>query len=125
MRVNHRAGAGSGIGRQIALRLAEHGARLVLWDVDAVRNEQTRNDIVERGGEAHAYVCDVSCYKAVAVCAADVGRAVGRVDLLVNNAGIATTTRHVDTDPGARFSAGRKTKIVLGIVTQQSLSRRC
>lgn len=77
-------GAGRGIGRLLAVELAERGARLVLWDVD--------DDAVESAakacGAAGAYCCDVSDRQAVYAMAGRVRREVGDVDVLVNNAGV-------------------------------------
>ena len=53
-------GAGHGIGRELALQLAEQGARLALWDVDAARCEHTARDIRAKGGRAISYCCDIS-----------------------------------------------------------------
>lgn len=74
-------GAGSGIGRAIAQRLAADGARLRLWDVDMDAAEETARIC---GGETVAHQVDVSDDAAVASAAADAGQ----VYALVNNAGI-------------------------------------
>ena len=73
-------GAGRGIGRATALRLAADGARVVVNDVDAERVAQV---VAELGDAGVAGVADVTDEKAVA---ALVGRT-GPVDILVNNAG--------------------------------------
>ena len=46
-------GAGSGIGRAIALRLAEDTARIAIWDIDAAGAEKTAELIRAAGGTAH------------------------------------------------------------------------
>ncbi len=81
-------GAGQGIGRAIALKLAGEGATLVINDISPSA-EEVAIKIKAGGGEAVAILADVSS-------AADVSRMIeqitsqyGRIDILVNNAGIA------------------------------------
>jgi 2-keto-3-deoxy-L-fuconate dehydrogenase len=81
-------GAGSGLGRSTALLFATEGARVVVADIREDAASRTVDDIVAGGGEARAAIGDVS-EKSVAD--AMVGEAVdgfGRLDVLVNNAGI-------------------------------------
>ena len=82
-------GAGRGIGREIALTLAAEGATTVISDVrqadvDAVAAECTR-----RGGGGGGHLCDVRDAGRVAAMVDDVVRAHRRIDVLVNNAGVA------------------------------------
>lgn len=53
-------GAGHGIGRDLALQLAEQGVRLALWDIDAARCEQIAREVRAKGGRATSYCCDVA-----------------------------------------------------------------
>jgi 2-hydroxycyclohexanecarboxyl-CoA dehydrogenase len=80
-------GAGAGIGRAIARRLARDGARVAIVDLDAARAEEAAEDIRGGGGEALAVTADVSDFEAVRRAVASVETAWGRVDILVNNAG--------------------------------------
>ncbi|KAL3248250.1 hypothetical protein MRX96_056657 [Rhipicephalus microplus] len=89
-------GAGSGIGRLLSLRFAQRGARLVLWDIDRAGNEETARLIREAGGKAWPYVCNVAESKTVYETAAKVREDVGRVDIVVNNAGVVTGKRLLD-----------------------------
>lgn len=82
-------GAGSGIGRSIALRFAEHGAAVEILELNLAKGEQTAAAIRDAGGTAECQECDV-------VDASQVERAIdavcdrrGTIDILVNNAGIA------------------------------------
>jgi len=80
-------GAASGIGRGIALRLAELGAAIVILDIDAAGAKSTEERIAQQG-KARFEKCDVrssrDCQQAVAA-AID---AFGKIDILCNNAGV-------------------------------------
>ncbi|CAL1288191.1 unnamed protein product [Larinioides sclopetarius] len=89
-------GGGCGIGRLLALRFAQHGARIVVWDLNLNGAQETVKMVKDQGGEAFAYRCDVSQPQAVYDAAAKVKQEVGKVDILVNNAGIVTGKRLLD-----------------------------
>lgn len=82
-------GAGSGLGRAIALRLARPGAQVLLADVDPVACEETARLAEGRGAVAHMQVVDVADAAQVEALAAEADRRLGRIDLVVNNAGVA------------------------------------
>jgi NAD(P)-dependent dehydrogenase (short-subunit alcohol dehydrogenase family) len=82
-------GAGSGIGRALALELAGRGARLALSDVNAVGVADTAASCEKRGAQAKGYVLDVSDRAAVQAHADEVVADFGGVNLVVNNAGVA------------------------------------
>jgi NAD(P)-dependent dehydrogenase (short-subunit alcohol dehydrogenase family) len=90
-------GAGSGIGRSLAIRSARAGALLALsdWDADGLA-ETVR--LVERAGATTVRhdVVDVSDRAAVAAWAAAVVEQLGRVNLVVNNAGVTATGDFTD-----------------------------
>ncbi|WP_327144164.1 SDR family NAD(P)-dependent oxidoreductase [Nocardia sp. NBC_01327] len=81
-------GAGSGIGRGIAKALAEAGAMVVVADINDATAEDTVAIIRANGGEAHAYVLDVSDTPALEAFAEQVRDTHGVPDVVVNNAGI-------------------------------------
>lgn len=81
-------GAGQGNGRALALGLAQAGSRVVVTDMNADTVEETALAVRAEGGEARAYVLDVTSPEACKALASRVGAEVGQVDLLVNNAGI-------------------------------------
>lgn len=91
-------GAGSGIGRAIALRLAEDTAKIAIWDINLEGAEETARMVRDAGGTAIAMKADCSD-KAAIKAAADRTRAeLGPIAILVNNAGIAPFTPFLDTD---------------------------
>ena len=83
-------GGSRGIGRAIALELARAGAEVVFTYVsnpDAAR--ETEKAIAELGGKGRAALCDVADHAAVEELVEGVVREHGRIDIAVNNAGIA------------------------------------
>ena len=82
-------GAGSGIGRALALELAARGAVLALSDVDADAAERTAEQCRASGATARSWRVDVADRDAVLAHAQDVVDAFGAVHLVVNNAGVA------------------------------------
>jgi 3-oxoacyl-[acyl-carrier protein] reductase len=81
-------GAGRGIGKAIALKLAELGARTVLCGRSREALDETAAAIQANGGQASIIECDVTDLASVESLADRVERAFHRVDILVNNAGI-------------------------------------
>jgi NAD(P)-dependent dehydrogenase (short-subunit alcohol dehydrogenase family) len=81
-------GAGSGLGRATALRLAREGAAAACLDVLVDQAEQTAADIRSAGGTARAYRVDVSDPASVRKAVAGAVEDLGRPTLLVNCAGI-------------------------------------
>ncbi len=82
-------GAGSGIGREIALSLARDGADVVVNDARGGAADAVAAEIRGAGRRALAVVADVSSEVAVQEMVETILHAFGRIDLLVNNAGIA------------------------------------
>jgi len=80
-------GAGGGLGRAYALLLARHGARVVVNDVGSGAESVVR-EIMDAGGEARAGLCSVTDAAAVEEMVQQTVKAWGRVDILINNAGI-------------------------------------
>ena len=80
-------GAGSGIGRAIAVRFAAEGARVVAAGPTLAKVEETARLVGAAGGQAVAVRCDVTDPEAVAAAVAAANAAFGPVDVLVNNAG--------------------------------------
>ncbi|XP_074656242.1 epidermal retinol dehydrogenase 2-like [Tubulanus polymorphus] len=83
-------GAGSGLGRLMANEFAKLGCNLVLWDVNEKGNEETAAEVEKYGTTVKAYKVDLSNREAVYEAAEKVKQEVGHVQILVNNAGIVT-----------------------------------
>lgn len=90
-------GAGSGIGRLMALGAARRGARIVIWDLNAAAGDAVRDEIRGTGASAESFVVDVSDREAVRAAAAETGP----VDVVVNNAGVVTGKRLMDASDEA------------------------
>jgi glucose 1-dehydrogenase/3-oxoacyl-[acyl-carrier protein] reductase len=83
-------GAGSGIGRSIARRLAADGAAVVCADIDRDGADETVRLVAEAGGTAVAVVCDVRDRAQVRAAVATAVERLGGLHLVVNNAGVVT-----------------------------------
>jgi NAD(P)-dependent dehydrogenase (short-subunit alcohol dehydrogenase family) len=81
-------GGAAGIGQAIVSILAENGARIVIGDIDADRARQTAQEIAARGGSCAEMVADVSDPAQMSQVAEQVLSRFGRIDILINNAGI-------------------------------------
>ena len=82
-------GAGSGIGLATARRLASEGARLVLVGLQSDKLAAARDHVLQAGApQALDVVCDVSQEPQVAACVDKVMQRFGRLDVVVNNAGL-------------------------------------
>lgn len=81
-------GAAGGIGEETARVFAKEGAKVVLSDVDTDRGESAAEAVRAEGGEARFIAADVSDAKAVEALVRQTVEAYGRLDVMVNNAGI-------------------------------------
>jgi NAD(P)-dependent dehydrogenase (short-subunit alcohol dehydrogenase family) len=81
-------GAGSGIGRALALSLADEGMHVAVLDIDKAAAEGVAAEIVAKGANASGLQCDVSLRQDVRDIAARVFREFGPVHVLCNNAGV-------------------------------------
>ena len=82
-------GAGRGIGREIALTLAEYGAEVIVnYNGSAQQAEEVVAQITAAGGTARAFQCSVADYEACGEMIRQILSECGHIDILVNNAGI-------------------------------------
>jgi NAD(P)-dependent dehydrogenase (short-subunit alcohol dehydrogenase family) len=82
-------GGGRGIGRAIAMRLAQDGNRVAVWARSADEIETVAREIRDAGGSAYAIQADVSDWSSIEDAVDRTREVAGRVDILVNNAAIA------------------------------------
>jgi len=94
-------GAASGIGQAIAVKFAQHGARVAALDLTEEALSETGARVRRQGGELEAFACDVSDAGRVAIVFDEIGRRLARTDILVNNAGIAHVGTALTTDEEA------------------------
>jgi len=81
-------GAARGIGKAVALTLIREGAKVALVDVERKRLEALKENIEKKGGQAAAFVCDITKSSEVLAMVQQALANFGRIDILVNNAGI-------------------------------------
>jgi len=83
-------GGSRGIGRQIALKFAQKGAKIIIlhYDPDETASDEALSMLREKGVEAKSYKVDVSSHDTVTSLFSDIIKKHGRIDVLVNNAGI-------------------------------------
>ncbi len=83
-------GAGRGIGKAIALAYVREGAKMAICARTGSEVEQTASEIRHQGTDCLGLVCDVSVEESVVSLVKEVERCFGRIDVLVNNAGVMT-----------------------------------
>lgn len=81
-------GAASGIGEKVAHAMAREGASVAVSDRNIKDAERVANAVREGGGRAHAFELDVTNANAVLACIDAVAKRLGRLDVLVNSAGV-------------------------------------
>ncbi|WP_341523752.1 acetoin reductase [Pseudomonas sp. G.S.17] len=92
-------GAGQGIGRAIALRLARDGADVALIDINASKINQVAAEIAELGRKATVFVADVSQLDQVVAAVEHTYSTLGGFDIIVNNAGVAQVESLLEVTP--------------------------
>jgi 2-hydroxycyclohexanecarboxyl-CoA dehydrogenase len=92
-------GAGRGIGRSIALRFAEQGARVALVARTAAQVEEAATLVDSGGGRALPIAADITVPGAAEECVARCERELGPLDILVNNAGIFVWRPFLEVTP--------------------------
>ena len=97
-------GAAAGIGRATALRFADEGARVACWDIRDASATLTA-ELASRGAKSLFHVADVAKASSVMQALTATLAAFGRVDVLVNNAGIVRDAQLVKWQDGAQVSA--------------------
>jgi NAD(P)-dependent dehydrogenase (short-subunit alcohol dehydrogenase family) len=91
-------GVGAGIGLTTAREFGRAGSKLILTDINEESLKKAADSLKQDGIEVHTYTVDVSNKKQVEAMASDVIKNFGRVDVLINNAGIGHTGEFITTD---------------------------
>ncbi len=92
-------GGGSGIGRAIAVRFAQEGSTVGIFDINLDGARETVEIIGKAGGKACCRKVDISDYEVVKSNLASLETEAGPIDILVNNAGWDQAMGFLDTDP--------------------------
>ncbi|ACT01856.1 SDR family NAD(P)-dependent oxidoreductase [Paenibacillus sp. JDR-2] len=92
-------GSGSGIGRSTALRFGEEGALVIVNDLDAVKGEETAQQIRDKGGKAAFIQANVADPQSVQELVKQSHEKYGHIDVLFNNAGISGVGAIHETEP--------------------------
>lgn len=90
-------GGGGGLGRLLCLRLANLGAIVVVWDINQASMEETVKLVRAAGGTCYGYVCDLCDREDIYNKARIIEEEIGKVSILINNAGFVTGTKLMDT----------------------------
>ena len=89
-------GAANGIGAACARLFAASGAAVALWDIDAAAAQSLAAELASAGARAQGFACNVARSGEVTTALAATVAAFGRVDVLVNNAGIFRAAEFLD-----------------------------
>ncbi len=92
-------GGSRGIGRATALLLAEKGANIaIIYNSHTEKAEEVRKIALSKGVKAKTYKCDVSDYEKVKETVQQIAKDFGRIDIVVNNAGILIKKPFLETE---------------------------
>jgi len=116
-------GAGHGLGLATAARLAEAGASVVLNDLDGDRVEASAASLRKQGGTAAAMAGDVANSDDVEALVAGCVELYGRVDVLVNNAGIWPREPFLEADPDL-WRRTLEVNLIGQLIVAQAVARR-
>ncbi|KYQ53824.1 Short-chain dehydrogenase/reductase family 16C member 6 [Trachymyrmex zeteki] len=90
-------GGGGGLGRLLSLRLANLGAIVIIWDINETGIEETVKLVQAAGGTCYGYVCNLCDRTDIYKKAKIIREEIGKVTVLINNAGIVTGMKFLDT----------------------------
>lgn len=81
-------GGSNGIGKVTAEKFLSEGASVAIWDIDATAGEQVVNEFLAKGHHCKFYRVNTTDLDAVMAAATEVNSTFGKIDILINNAGI-------------------------------------
>jgi NAD(P)-dependent dehydrogenase (short-subunit alcohol dehydrogenase family) len=93
-------GAAQGIGFATAERFIASGAKVVIWDINTEATERARKDLESRTKRpVHGYRVDIADYASVTAAADRTVADLGRIDILINNAGLTQPLKLMEVTP--------------------------
>ena len=119
-------GAANGIGAACTRLFAASGAAVALWDIDAAAAQSLAAELAAAGARAQGFGCDVARSAEVAAALAATVAAFGRVDVLVNNAGIFRAAEFLDiaeADWDAVIDVNLKGAFLVGQAVAREIAR--
>ncbi|MFO0995278.1 MAG: SDR family NAD(P)-dependent oxidoreductase [Alphaproteobacteria bacterium] len=114
-------GAGRGLGRSHALTMAERGADVIVQDSNAETVEETAALVRKRGRRAHVIACDIADIAPAHAAIARAETELGRIDVLVNNAGISGQHVTIEEIDEARFDRMMAVHVAGGFFAAQAV----
>ncbi len=112
-------GAGQGIGRGVALQLAQQGARVVVSDINAETAAETVSMVLQRGGEAVAIGCDIADSASIESLIDTVAARFGALHILINNAYLGNMPGPLETKPVQDFARSLQGSFYAPLVAMQ------
>lgn len=91
-------GAAGGIGRGLAVGLAQVGAAVALCDIDEEKLKEVKEEIESEGGKASVHILNVMDHDTIKSCVEEIGKTYGHIDVLVNCAGINKREGFMDVE---------------------------
>jgi 2-hydroxycyclohexanecarboxyl-CoA dehydrogenase len=92
-------GGGGGIGAATSKRFCKEGAKVAIWDNNLESAQKIENFIIESGGIAKVFACDITSFNNVEKTVIDTENMFGPIDILINNAGWDVFRPFLKTDP--------------------------
>ena len=122
-RISVVTGAASGLGRAIAIGLAEYGSAVAVADMNAAGAEEVARIITDAGGRALAIECDVSSERAVALAFERTSSELGPLNVLVNNVGAAHVRAKPEDYPLDAWQQGISTNLTGAFLCSREAGR--
>lgn len=93
-------GATSGIGKETAISLAHLGANVIFTSRDKERGEEVKKEIIQKtkNENVNYLICDLSSFHSIRECVEEFKKRYGRLDVLINNAGVLPQERMISED---------------------------